>query len=339
MSTSARPPRDPLVGAWLIAICILLIAMILLGGATRLTGSGLSITEWRPVTGAIPPLSSADWEAAFAKYRETSQFRLANPDIGLADFQILYWWEWSHRLLGRAIGVVFALPFLLFWLAGRLRGRFWACLLLFALGGLQGALGWWMVESGLAGRVAVDPIRLALHLGLAFIILALAWRLALSALAWPGKAGRFNGGLAAAFAAALFVQILLGAIMAGSGAGRAYADWPLIGGEWVPSGYAKLQPFAANLIANHAAIQFNHRAAGYVVWALSAFMALFALARAIGPPRAMALIVFGLATLQAALGIWTVTAGAPLGLSLIHQGGAVALWLATFALLRAARWR
>ncbi|HWA22607.1 MAG TPA: COX15/CtaA family protein [Caulobacterales bacterium] len=341
MSAAGRAaPRDPWVGAWLIAVCLLVIAMILIGGATRLTGSGLSITEWKLVTGAIPPLSGADWSEAFAKYRETAQFKLKNPDIALADFQILYWWEWSHRLLGRVIGFVFILPFVLFWMAGRLSGRLWSCLLLLALGGLQGFVGWWMVQSGLEGRIAVSPVRLAIHLGLAFIILALAWRLALGAYAWPQKSGRLGGRpLDWILIVALFVQIILGAFMAGSGAGLAYSDWPTIGGEWLPHGYARMSPFIDNLIANHATIQFNHRTAGYVVVALAGLTAMVSASRGVGPPQTMAFVVLGLALMQAALGIGAIVMGAPLGMNIIHQGGAILLWLAAHALSRAAAWR
>lgn len=340
MTAYRAAPRDPLLGAWLLAVCVFLVAMILVGGATRLTGSGLSITEWKPVTGAIPPLSAADWADAFAKYRDTTQFRELNPDIGLGDFQILYWWEWAHRQLGRAIGVLFAIGFLGFWATGRLTGRFWSCLLLLGLGGLQGAIGWWMVQSGLDGRVAVAPLRLATHLGLAFVILALAWRLTLSAFGWPRGSGRLGApALDWIFLALLFGQIILGAITAGSAAGRAYSDWPTIGGEWFPSGYGALTPFLENLTANPAAIQFNHRVAGYLVWTLSAVMAFVALQRGAGPARTLALVVFALANVQIVLGIGAVVMGAPLSMNLIHQAGAVALWLAAGALLRAARWR
>ncbi|MEJ0022001.1 MAG: COX15/CtaA family protein [Alphaproteobacteria bacterium] len=343
VSTAGRAaPRDPLVGAWLIAVCVLVIAMILIGGATRLTGSGLSITEWKPVTGALPPTSAADWRDAFAKYRDTTQFRLKNPDISLADFQILYWWEWSHRLLGRVIGIVFALPFLVFWMAGRMRGRLWSCLALLVLGGLQGFVGWWMVSSGFegAGRIAVAPTRLAVHLGLAFIILALAWRLALGAYAWPQKSGRLGGRpLDWILIVALFVQIILGAFMAGSGAGLAYSDWPTIGGEYFPHSYARLSPFIDNLVVNHATIQFNHRTAGYLVVALAGVTAMVSAVRGVGPPQTMAFVVLGLALLQAALGIGAIVMGAPLSMNIIHQGGAIMLWLGVHALSRAAAWR
>ncbi|MGE3303991.1 MAG: COX15/CtaA family protein [Hyphomonadaceae bacterium] len=326
MRQAVQASRDALVGYWLLTICALVAVMILVGGATRLTGSGLSITEWKPVTGAIPPLSAAHWSAEFEKYRQTTQFRLVNPDIGLGDFKLLYWWEWGHRFLGRLIGVVFAAPFLAFWALGRLKGRFWGCVALLGLGALQGAIGWWMVQSGLSGRISVAPARLAVHLGVAFVILALGWRLALAALGWPAARGAGGARLAWIFAAALFAQILLGAIVAGSDAGPAYADWPTIGGEWFPRTYAAME---------HAAIQFNHRVGGYLVWALAVFLAWRAWREPPGAARAASLAVFALATLQAGLGIATILAGSPLSLSLIHQGGAIALWLAAHAVIAA----
>jgi cytochrome c oxidase assembly protein subunit 15 len=333
-------PRDTLVGAWLALVCALLIAMILIGGATRLTGSGLSITEWKPVTGALPPLSEADWSAEFDKYRQTTQFRELNPDIGLGDFKVLYWWEWGHRQLGRTIGLVFAIGFFGFWAAGRLKGRFWQCLTLLVLGGLQGAVGWWMVQSGLEGRTAVAPIRLATHLGLAFLILAFAWRLTLGAFAWPRAIGALGvAWLDWMLVITLFAQILLGAIMAGSGAGSAYADWPTIGGEWFPSAYGAMGGLLDNTLTNPAAIQFNHRTLGYVVFALAAVIAVFAVRQGAGPARIAALVVFALACAQVLLGIGAIRMGAPLSMNLIHQGGAIALWLGANALVRAAHWR
>jgi cytochrome c oxidase assembly protein subunit 15 len=328
-------PRDPLVGAWLALVCLMLIAMILIGGATRLTGSGLSITEWKPVTGALPPLSESDWGAEFDKYRQTTQFRELNPDIAIGDFKVLYWWEWGHRQLGRTIGLIFALGFFGFWATGRLKGRFWQCLTLMLLGGLQGAVGWWMVQSGLAGRTAVAPVNLATHLGLAFVILAFAWTLTLEAFAWPHTAGRLDvKRLDWIFAAALFVQILLGAIMAGSGAGAAFSDWPTIGGQWFPSAYGAMGGFTENLLTNPAAIQFNHRTAGYLVFALAAAIALTAAKGGQGAARRTAFVVFGLCCLQIVLGVGAIKMGAPLSMNLIHQGGAIALWLAAFALIR-----
>ena len=331
-----RAAPDKGVGWWLIAVCVLLIAMILIGGATRLTGSGLSITEWKPVTGAIPPLSDAHWAAEFEKYRQTTQFRQVNPDIHIDDFKVLYFWEWGHRFLGRISGLVFAAGFFFFGWRGRLKGRFWACAALLGMGAAQGAVGWWMVTTGLDARIAVAPQALATHLGLAFIILALAWRLALEAFDWPSRAGELGVRyLDWIFAAALFVQIILGAFMAGSGAGLAYSDWPLIGGEVIPSTYGALTPFVENFFSNHAAVQFNHRTAGYLVWGLAAAIAAVAWSKAQGAAKPTAYVLFAIACVQVLLGIGAIVMGAPLSMNLIHQGGAVALWLAAHSLIGA----
>jgi cytochrome c oxidase assembly protein subunit 15 len=198
---------------------------------------------------------------------------------------MIYGWEWAHRFLGKAIGLFFALPFFLFWAAGRLRGRFWPVLCLFALGAAQGGVGWWMVVSGLEGRLDVSPVRLAIHLGLAFLVLALSLSLALSALGWPRAVSLLGAPRALfwLFAAALFVQILLGALMAGADAGKAFADWPTIGGEWLPSAYG-----AADPIGNSATLQFNHRIAGYTVTVIALALACAGLWRGKGPARTAA---------------------------------------------------
>lgn len=332
-----QPAPDPLVGAWLIVIAVMVVGMILLGGATRLTDSGLSITEWRPVTGAIPPLSAADWARAFALYQQTTEYQAQNAGMSLGEFQFIYWWEWAHRFLGRAIGVVFAVPFLIFWRTGRLKGRFAPILILFALGGLQGAVGWWMVSSGLVGRLDVAPQRLATHLGLAFLILGFAVWLALEAFGWPKEKSRLGGPRWAlpVFLAVLFLQILLGAFVAGVDAGRAYSDWPTIGGDLFPRTYAQLQPFWRNWVENHAAIQFNHRVLGYVVALLALHLAAVGWRRGEGQARVWAPVLGLIALVQAALGVATILAGAPLDLSLAHQGVAITLWVDAIVLLKA----
>ncbi|HRO03991.1 MAG TPA: COX15/CtaA family protein, partial [Terricaulis sp.] len=181
------PPRAPAVGWWLLVVAALTLAMILVGGATRLTDSGLSITEWDLGKGLTPPLSEARWNEEFALYQRTTEFQEQNWAMSLDEFRHIYWWEWGHRFLGKILGVVYALPFFFFLFTGRLRGRFRLTVLLFALGALQGAIGWWMVTSGLFDRLDVSPARLAIHLGMALIILALALWVALGAFAWPAK--------------------------------------------------------------------------------------------------------------------------------------------------------
>lgn len=324
----AARTTQPLVGWWLIAVCVAVYAMILVGGSTRLVDSGLSITEWRPISGAIPPLNAADWAREFDLYRQTTEYQVQNAGMSLAEFQAIYWWEWGHRFLGRAIGVLFAVPFLIFWLTGRLRGRLGVTLGLFALGGLQGAIGWWMVASGLDGRLDVSPIRLAIHLGLALIIFGYALALALDAFGWPRGEAKLGAGppLVWAFMGTLFVQLMLGAFVAGTDAGRAYSDWPQIGGEWLPSTYAQLEPFWRNLVENHAATQFNHRTLGYIVALFALHIAGVGLRRGQGAGRTLALALGAVALLQALLGVGTILMGAPIGISLVHQGVAVTLW-------------
>ncbi|MES1203588.1 MAG: COX15/CtaA family protein, partial [Pseudomonadota bacterium] len=303
------------------------------GGATRLTQSGLSITEWKPVSGALPPLSDGDWQRAFDAYRQTTQYAELNRGMSLAEFQGIFWWEWAHRLLGRVIGFVFLIPFLAYWATGRLRGRFLKVLALFALGGLQGFVGWLMVASGLAGRTEVNPAWLAAHLAVAFFIMAFALWLALDAFDWPRTSGKLgvSRGLALTFQMALFVQIMFGALLAGSHGGAAYADWPTIGGHLFPTSYDVLDP-----VENHATQHFNHRTLGYVVGALALTITWLALRKGEGTPRTPAVALGGVAVTQVCMGISTVVLGTPLWIALIHQAGAAVLWLVGAATLRSA---
>ena len=330
----ARPPapRQNLVGAWLVVVCIFVFAMVMVGGATRLTDSGLSITQWDLAKGLVPPLSAERWAEEFALYRQTAEYQVQNRGMSLAEFQYIYGWEWAHRFLGKAIGLLFAAPFLYFALTGRLRGRFWPTLALFALGAAQGAVGWWMVTSGLAGRVDVSPVRLAVHLGMAFAILALALWLALDAFGWPrarSKLGAPNWA-PALLLAVLFAQILLGAILAGADGGQAYADWPTIGGEYWPRG-----AFEGALTENHATQQLLHRSLGYLAGLIAAGLALTAALKGEGAARGSALLVGGLAALQVGLGVATLLTGSPLTPSLVHQANAALLWAAAVGLARA----
>ncbi len=335
-------PKDAAVGYWLFGICGLVTAMILVGGATRLTDSGLSITEWDLAKGLVPPLSAAAWAEEFALYRQTAEYQIVNQGMSLEQFQYIYFWEWGHRFLGKLIGLVFALPYFFFLMAGRLRGRLGAVTLLFALGGLQGAVGWWMVTSGLgeSERVDVSSVRLATHLGMAFAIIGLAFSLALQALALPRSAGggapRWAG---IVYVKLLFLQILLGALVAGIDAGRSASDWPTMLGQWFPSAYAQLEPFYRNWLENGIAAQFNHRMLGYLVLALGLWVALSACAKGTGVRRTWGGLTASLLVGQVALGIFTVVSQAPLWLCLLHQGGAVALWLSSLALVLGDRGR
>jgi cytochrome c oxidase assembly protein subunit 15 len=322
------------VRAWLIALFVLLVALIAVGGATRLTDSGLSITEWRPVLGALPPLSDADWQAEFALYQATPEYQLQNRGMSMAEFQVIYWWEWGHRQLARFIGLVWAVGFLGFAVLRKMPPGWWPRLLLLGvLGGLQGAIGWWMVASGLVGdRVDVAPYRLAIHLGLAFLILGLiAWYV--MKLSRPARdllqarraairgAARWGGVLAAL----VFVQILLGALVAGLDAGRSYIDWPLMQGGWLPPGMWEMAPAWRNLFENPGTVQFSHRVTGYAL----ALVALIAWAFTRGAPARAPRRAFGWVVLavwlQAGLGIVTVINSAALPLALGHQAAAVLL--------------
>jgi heme a synthase len=327
---------------WLYAVAAMVLAIVLVGGATRLTESGLSITEWKPVMGVLPPLTPAQWQSEFEKYQAIPQYRELNSRMSLDAFKTIYWWEWTHRLIARSIGMVFLLPFLWFWWRGwigrGLRNRLW---LIFGLGALQGAVGWWMVASGLAGRIEVSQYRLATHLVLACLIyIALLWtarrfdqRPQMAKL--PASA-RFRFG-AVALLVLVLAQLYLGAIVAGLRAGRIYNTWPLIDGAFIPDP-ARLffsTPLWRNFFENTLTAQFDHRMLAYVIWIVAVFHAFGALrARKRGPVVAGAVLLAVAVTLQAALGIWTLLMVAPLSLALLHQ--AMAMIVLTIATVHAA---
>ncbi|ODT59475.1 MULTISPECIES: heme A synthase [Paracoccus] len=330
------------IRAWLAVLFLLVLAMIVVGGATRLTGSGLSITEWKPVTGAIPPMNAADWQSEFDLYRQIPQYQELNAGMSLSEFQFIYWWEWGHRLLGRVVGLVWALGFVFFWATSRIPTGWTPRLLgLGALGGLQGAIGWWMVSSGLnEGMLRVASYRLATHLGIAFLILGLiTWyvlqlsrteaELLRSRRAGEAKLFRMSTGLMHL----TFVQILLGALVAGIDAGRTYTGWPTMGGEWIPAAIWDGTLGWRNFFENPALVQFIHRMTGYLL----AIFAVVVWLRARRSPhpvtrRAYGLMIVAMAA-QIALGIANVIYASPLHLALTHQFGAVVL----FAVLLRAR--
>ncbi len=322
---------------WMILLLLLVVLMVVVGGLTRLTGSGLSITEWRPVTGALPPLSEADWLAEFERYRQIPQYELVNRGMSLAEFQVIYWWEWGHRQLGRLVGLVWALGFLGF-LAFRRFPPGWTgrALLLGVLGGAQGAIGWWMVSSGLAeGMIAVASYRLAIHLGLAFLIIGLlAWYILL--LGRPEtdllQARRTREGRLFSVTGMLmylaFLQILLGALVAGIDAGRGYTDWPLMNGVFFPPEALSLEPLWRNFFEHPAMTQFVHRMGGYVLLALGAVAWVMG-RRSVHRATRAAFDVMALALVaQVGLGIATVLEAAPWYLASAHQLVAVILFLA-----------
>jgi cytochrome c oxidase assembly protein subunit 15 len=316
------------VRLWLFVLAGLIFAMVVVGGATRMTGSGLSITEWKPVLGALPPLNAADWASEFEKYRQIPQYRLLNHDMSLDDFKAIYWWEWGHRQLGRFVGLVFALGWLLLVWRGHLRGR--AALYglgLGLLGGAQGAVGWVMVASGLReGMTAVAPVRLMAHLTLASTIYALT-------LIWATRlrprVERVSWGLsvgAKAVLALTLVQIALGGLVAGSHAGLIYNTWPTMNGDYVPPPEVLFAttPWIENFVDNVALVQFNHRLSAYVLLAAALWHA-WAVGRAMPGSSAnrRATINVWLVGAQAALGIATLLYAVPLALGLLHQAFAM----------------
>jgi cytochrome c oxidase assembly protein subunit 15 len=320
------------VRIWLFAVAALIFAMVSLGGATRLTGSGLSITEWQPIMGAVPPLSEAAWQEAFEKYKHIPQYELLNRSMSLTAFKLIYWWEWTHRFLGRLIGIVFLVPFLYFLAVGQLaRPLMWKLGGIFALGGLQGFMGWYMVSSGLAERVSVSQYRLALHMTLAVAIFGAALWVALSLGSTGGtraqaRSATLRRAAAAAIAGLVLLQVAAGAFVAGLKAGSGWNTWPLMDGELVPQGLGALSPWWLNLFENALTVQFNHRLLAYAIAAAAAWH-LWSLHRARADDKALrsGAVLAGAVLAQAALGIWTLLAHVPIPLALLHQAGAVAV--------------
>jgi heme a synthase len=325
---------------WLIAVAALIVAMVLVGGATRLTESGLSIVEWKPVTGALPPLTDAHWHQAFEAYKAIPQYRELNSGMSLAEFKNIFWWEWSHRLLGRVIGMVFLLPFLWFlWrgvLSSGLKKRLWV---IFGLGGLQGAVGWWMVASGLTHRVEVSQYRLAVHLMLALIIFAaIVWTLRRLSDRAPVPAAARLRVTSMVLLALTFLQIYFGALVAGLRAGRVFNTWPEIDGALIPSADRLFfeQPWWRNMFDNTLTVQFQHRMTAYVLFALAIWHVVDALRSRAGTAVVNgALWLAAAITLQAVLGILTLLREVPIDLALTHQ--AVAIVVLTLAILQVER--
>lgn len=315
------------VRIWLAVVAGLVFAMIVVGGATRLTDSGLSITEWKPLLGAVPPLNEADWQDVFAKYKTIPQYRSVNQGMTLEAFKAIFWWEWAHRFLGRFVGVVFAVPFVAFWISGRLPAG-WVPRLsaVFGLGALQGAVGWYMVSSGLAERIDVSQYRLALHLGIAFLILgALVWLiLDLAPKRAEPRLQTLTAGdrmWAKALVVLVFSQVVIGGFVAGLKAGRAFNTWPSMDGKFIPDGFARLEPWWLNLTENMATVQFNHRMAAYGIVALALWHGVAVIGRADDERVRLSagLLAAGLVA-QMGLGIATVLAAVPIDLGIAHQG-------------------
>ena len=321
-------------------MAVLIAIMVLVGGATRLTESGLSIVEWKPITGTLPPLTEQQWIAAFEGYKTIPQYRELNAGMNLDQFKTIFWWEWSHRLLGRFIGVAYLLPFLWFlWrgaLGAGLKRRLW---IVFGLGALQGAVGWWMVASGLTQRVEVSQLRLATHLVLALVIYAaIVWTLRRLEARQPVVASSRLKITGVVLLALTFVQLYLGALVAGLRAGRVYNTWPAIDGALIPD-LARLffeEPWWRNLFDNTLTVQFEHRMMAYAVFVLAILHAADAV-RSRAPITVVngAVALAAAVTLQAALGILTLLHQVPILLALAHQ--AVAIVVLTVAILQVER--
>lgn len=326
-------PQPANLARWLACVAALVFLIVVVGGITRLTESGLSITEWKPISGIIPPLSDAAWHAEFEAYKRIPEYQLINNGMSLSDFKQIFFWEYIHRVLGRVIGMAFALPMLWFWWKRAIPAGYGPRLTaLLALGGLQGAIGWWMVSSGLAERTDVSHIRLAVHLLTALTILGgLTWTaLDLATLARNpnAKPARLTG--FAAFALIiLFVQLLLGAFTAGLNAGFAFSSWPKMGEEWFPAGTPMVEPWLRNLVDNPIVVQFVHR---WFAWIAAGVLILLGLrVRKLGMPMALANLAL-LVSVQIALGIATLLTGVNIAIATAHQAvGALLVISATAA--------
>ncbi|MSQ54927.1 MAG: heme A synthase [Betaproteobacteria bacterium] len=325
--------RGRSIATWLLACSALVILMIVVGGVTRLTHSGLSIVEWQPLLGAIPPLNEADWMSLFEKYKLTPEFKRVNHDMTLEGFKSIFWWEYLHRLLGRGIGVAFLLPYLWFLVRGAVRGALaWKLIGIFVLGGLQGAMGWYMVKSGLVDDPRVSHFRLTAHLGLAFLILGAMLWVALDLLTrrsgWDGdRALRGPGRLAYGITGLVFLMVLTGGLVAGLRAGKAYNTFPLMNGHVIPPEILQIDPWWRNFFWNIATVQFDHRLGAWLL----AILVPYLWWRCRGAPAAVRLatgtLVAALAV-QIALGISTLLLAVPVGLGVAHQGMAALVFCA-----------
>ncbi len=326
-----------LVRIWLYVVLVVLVALIMVGGATRMTGSGLSITEWQPIHGGVPPLTAGEWQEEFEKYQQIPQYQQINKDMTLQEFKGIFWWEWAHRLLARGVGFLVAIPLVLFWAAGRLeRGLKPRLLGLLALGGLQGAIGWWMVASGLVERVSVSQYRLATHLTMAcIIVVAVAYIARGLAIYSQAPATRGIRRFAGILVAMVLVQIYLGGLVAGLHAGLTYNTWPLMDGGVIPGGLFVIDPAWRNLFENPKTVQFIHRMFAYTLLAAALWHAVATSRAEPGSTHARrAWVLVALVLVQAMLGIATLLMQAPMDAALTHQF--VAILVLIFA---TAHWR
>ncbi|MGK6312863.1 COX15/CtaA family protein [Neorhizobium sp. DT-125] len=325
--TKRRERDRKAVRIWLGVVVFTLFCLVLVGGATRLTDSGLSITEWKPIHGVIPPLSAEEWEEEFRLYQRIPQYQQVNKDMTVDEFKSIFWWEWAHRFLARSIGVVFALPLIFFWVTGRIEKRLrWPLVGLLALGGFQGFIGWWMVSSGLTKLVSVSQYRLATHLVIACLIFAVCVWIMRGLSPHSDDAapeGRARAGAVLVAVMSLF-QIYLGALVAGLDAGFSYNTWPLMDGAVIPGDLFIQQPWWINLFENPKTVQFVHRIGAYALLAVALWHMVAVLRAAPGTTHARrSVLLFGLVCLQAVIGIATLLMQVPLDLALAHQAGAL----------------
>ncbi|MBT3534430.1 MAG: heme A synthase [Rhodospirillaceae bacterium] len=328
----------PLIAAWLLFVAVMVAAMVILGGATRLTHSGLSMVQWQPLMGILPPVDEAAWRDVFARYKQYPEYLRINQGMTLDEFKGIFYFEYSHRIFGRVIGLVFAIPFIFFLLSGRIERRRW--LVLFGLllaGGLRGLIGWWMVKSGLVDQPDVSQYRLAVHLGMAFLILGgLIW-VALDLLAQPAPAPKVGGkGLlwSKLVVVVIFIQVLSGALVAGLDGGLVYNSFPMMNEYWLPPELGDLSPGWLNLFENPVTVQFDHRIGAYVctLAVLALWFRMRGLALAPLTRRALHMTLAAL-VLQLALGIVTLLWIVPVPLAILHQGGALVLFAAAVHLM------
>jgi cytochrome c oxidase assembly protein subunit 15 len=327
--------KDRVVIIWLLAVCLTIFAMVVVGGITRLTESGLSMVEWQPIMGAVPPANSEEWQSAFEKYQQYPQYQKVNRHISLEDFKSIFYWEYGHRLLGRLIGIIFFLPFLLFYLQGRFDGPMKVKMAFaFFVGGMQGLMGWYMVKSGLVDMPRVSHLRLAAHLALALFLLGYLFWVVLeiynkhSLLPRSGGKSAPLSNLAWCLLALVAVQIIYGAFTAGLRAGYGYNTFPLMNDQWIADAVGNLTPWWQNLLDSSATVQFRHRYLGIALLLAVCFLWLYArTCNLVRSQRAGVHVLLLVTFLQFTLGVATLLYVVPISLASLHQAGACLLWL------------
>lgn len=339
--TQKQIAARPAIRLWLFMICALILAMVTVGGATRLTGSGLSITEWKPLLGAVPPLSDADWHDSFEKYKQIPQYEKINEGMSLTEYKSIFWWEWGHRFLGRFIGAAFLLPFLFFLFTKRvessLKPKFW---LMFLGGGLQGFVGWYMVASGLTERVDVSQYRLAAHLGLAVLLFAYIFWIAINLGTQKAEIkpeAKSTHCFASLLAGLIYLQIIAGAFVAGLKAGKSHNTWPLMDGKWIPNGLDAMTPFWKNLFENALTVQFNHRIIAYVIIIAIIIHLIQIVTKKQAQAITSVMIIAIIALVQIFIGIITLLNVVPLDMALTHQAVAILLLSASLWHIKAVK--